>query len=996
MALGIPEFTTQLAALQAQFAVDGDEAALSLALRVLWTQYDSVLTLSDNINALLAIKAAMIDAVAALGIRGTVAAISELPAVAAEGDAYKLVNVEDAADGHLFARVSGAWVDLGQLIGSTGRSAYQAALALGVIDDSMSETAYVARPLISADLADEKAALADDKAALANTKAGLADTKATLANDKAALAQAAATAANLARDAAIYKAVYASRAALDADLAHVASNFGVVYDDAAPANNGTYIKTGASGAGAWVKLDTASGIAFQPLPVETGYLGAFVDAEGRAAWMIGLDGSFRPNKLALPAGAIKRADLNADLAGAVLQPLVTEQQGGPPLFILDGDGRIALTIELDGSLVPRKIVLPAGATLADGTTLLSKLVSDGAIKRGDLNADLAGAVLQPVTVEQSGAAPFYIADTAGRVAVSVEADGSLYPRKLKVPDATVLADGSSLLSRLIYAGGIKRADLNADLAGAIMSTLNVEQSGGAPFYILDAGGRIALSIEQDGSLYPRKLSLTSGATLPDGSSILDRLVAAGIGAAFATLPMESGGAFVVADQNGREAVRIEPDGTLKPQKIMLPAGALLSDGTTVLGRLLPAILAGVFAGITEESGYLFSIVDQAGRRGLSVRTDGKIEGVVTKAQLADTALGSPGPRENASYVVLPVQDSAGKWQLQSVRKSDGLITQLTTVGNNGSPALTSDDRVLFTSDASGAWRNVHVAPGGGAIYPVEPDRTVIACWGDSETQGAASPSYPTSLAALSARTVFNGGKGGQTSTHIAGRQGGVATMATVTGNQIPASGAVAVTAIAPSILYGSGNPAASTPVTIAGVPGTLAIDTSGNYTFTRTTAGSVVACPAGTAVYPDYASLYENAPQVLWYGRNNTGSPATIKADIAASIAFLKPYTKRFIILGVTNANTPTEYSGQAAYNNIVQLNTDLATLYGARFIDIRRYMIDHGLADAGITPTSQDLLDISRDVPPTSLMVDYLHFNGIANPLIAQQVWALIQAKGW
>lgn len=44
---------------------------------------------------------------------------------------------------------------------------------------------------------------------------------------------------------------YATRAALDADLAHDAGSVGLVYADATGANNDLYVKTGASGAGAW-------------------------------------------------------------------------------------------------------------------------------------------------------------------------------------------------------------------------------------------------------------------------------------------------------------------------------------------------------------------------------------------------------------------------------------------------------------------------------------------------------------------------------------------------------------------------------------------------------------------------------------------------------------------------------------------------------------------------------------------------------------------------
>lgn len=48
----------------------------------------------------------------------------------------------------------------------------------------------------------------------------------------------------------------ASKALLDADLAHAADKLAVVYDDGASANNGTYVKLGPSGGGSWSQITT--------------------------------------------------------------------------------------------------------------------------------------------------------------------------------------------------------------------------------------------------------------------------------------------------------------------------------------------------------------------------------------------------------------------------------------------------------------------------------------------------------------------------------------------------------------------------------------------------------------------------------------------------------------------------------------------------------------------------------------------------------------------
>lgn len=47
---------------------------------------------------------------------------------------------------------------------------------------------------------------------------------------------------------------YATKAALDADLLHSANTLAMVYNDATAANNGVYVKSGASGSGAWSRV----------------------------------------------------------------------------------------------------------------------------------------------------------------------------------------------------------------------------------------------------------------------------------------------------------------------------------------------------------------------------------------------------------------------------------------------------------------------------------------------------------------------------------------------------------------------------------------------------------------------------------------------------------------------------------------------------------------------------------------------------------------------
>ncbi len=61
---------------------------------------------------------------------------------------------------------------------------------------------------------------------------------------------------------------------------------------------------------------------------------------------------------------------------------------------------------------------------------------------------------------------------------------------------------------------------------------------------------------------------------------------------------------------------------------------------------------------------------------------------------------------------------------------------------------------------------------------------------------------------------------------------------------------------------------------------------------------------------------------------------------------------------------------------------------FGNNIIPIRKYMIEYGLDDAGLTPTEQDLIDINAGVVPTSLRADSVHFNSYGHKIIAEQVF--------
>lgn len=281
--------------------------------------------------------------------------------------------------------------------------------------------------------------------------------------------------------------------------------------------------------------------------------------------------------------------------------------------------------------------------------------------------------------------------------------------------------------------------------------------------------------------------------------------------------------------------------------------------------------------------------------------------------------------------------------------------------------------------------------------PATSDSTKYAAWGDSMT----AATYPAVLQTLlSGITVFNGGVGGERSFDIAARQGGNPILVTISGGQIPTSGAVAV------VPYRSDDVATTTlmkqgvkgmnPCKILGVEGTFLYSTANSrYEFTRLVAGDAVAAPVyPTPVISNAHTTYQNHTTIIWIGRNNPTMTDRILEDTQAIIGSLAPASPRWLVLGVINATN--EPSGSTNHTAITALAARQKAQYGRRFVDIRKLLINYGLQVAGVTPTSQDTTDISNDTVPTSLRSDAVHLNSLGNQLVARFVAERLVEFGW
>lgn len=60
---------------------------------------------------------------------------------------------------------------------------------------------------------------------------------------------------------------------------------------------------------------------------------------------------------------------------------------------------------------------------------------------------------------------------------------------------------------------------------------------------------------------------------------------------------------------------------------------------------------------------------------------------------------------------------------------------------------------------------------------------------------------------------------------------------------------------------------------------------------------------------------------------------------------------------------------------------------FGRHYINQRKYMLEYGLSDAGITPTVEDTAAISQGKIPPSLLYDDVHYNDKGYNIIANLV---------
>ena len=280
----------------------------------------------------------------------------------------------------------------------------------------------------------------------------------------------------------------------------------------------------------------------------------------------------------------------------------------------------------------------------------------------------------------------------------------------------------------------------------------------------------------------------------------------------------------------------------------------------------------------------------------------------------------------------------------------------------------------------------------------------IVCYGDSMTAGAGSaiPYIKVLQDLLAAQgsnaNVYNAGVGGESSPGITARQGGTPFIVRVVEGLIPADrtgvkvtfDTLYGTTIRP-LMQGHGSPGYGFVGDLNGIKGTISLvrpngsssswDDANYYLFTRNVAGSEVVANRPSPFYLDFAKAHLGDIHIIWIGQNGPSTDRAI-SDAKAMIEHMNTLSKRYLVISKPTAST-----------------TDDAAFFGAfgeRFVPIKRYLIEFGLQDAGITPTDQDLADIAANNIPSSLRSDAVHWNAAGYAILGQQVFKKLNQLGW
>ncbi len=281
----------------------------------------------------------------------------------------------------------------------------------------------------------------------------------------------------------------------------------------------------------------------------------------------------------------------------------------------------------------------------------------------------------------------------------------------------------------------------------------------------------------------------------------------------------------------------------------------------------------------------------------------------------------------------------------------------------------------------------------------------IVCWGDSLTfgNGGDGTTYPQVLQALlekngcSVPEVVNMGVGGETSTEITARAGGLEILLsedlTIPGECEPVQVFYEAADGSRISLLRHGDGGAS-QVSICGIEGKLSIQRDSylakecTYWFTRSLAGSTITVAAGTRLINAGSYLYQDYLPIIFMGQNGGWhTPEELIAQQEAILDACGADRGQFLILGLTTADAADRR----------ELERAMADRWGTHYLNLRKALCDTALIESlGLACTAEDLAMIDHGSVPGVLRADDVHFNAAGYTLIATLVYERLVTLGY
>jgi len=148
---------------------------------------------------------------------------------------------------------------------------------------------------------------------------------------------------------------------------------------------------------------------------------------------------------------------------------------------------------------------------------------------------------------------------------------------------------------------------------------------------------------------------------------------------------------------------------------------------------------------------------------------------------------------------------------------------------------------------------------------------------------------------------------------------------------------------------------------------------------------------AGSIVYTEASSSFRSPYANIFFIGQNGGFKNT--ADLIAQYKRMISYgnTDKYIVISFHKPNKP-----MPTIERMRQMEDSLHNEFGKHYINLRCYFVDHGITDAGLSPTKEDKDSISNGKVPPQLLTDGCHFTTKGYELIAKLVKMKFEELGY